>query len=83
MTMPTLKASEEQSPVRQKPQERTPETAPHGDAPIPAGIAARNDVTSGLFRFSVTQFLFALILVLVANPFFPKFTAARSSLAPR
>jgi hypothetical protein len=83
MTIPTTKVSEEQPPVRQKPSERPPETAPHGDAPIPAGIAARNDVTSGLFRFSVTQFLFALILVLVANPFFSKFTAARSWSAPR
>ena len=26
-------------------------------------------MTSGLFRFSATQFLLALILVLVANPF--------------
>jgi hypothetical protein len=30
-------------------------------------------VTSELFRFSVTQFLFALILVLVANPFLSQF----------
>ena len=30
-------------------------------------------MTSELFRFSVTQFLFALILVLVANPFLSQF----------
>jgi hypothetical protein len=41
--------------------EKTPETA------LP-GRLARSLVTSGLFRFSVTQFLTALILVLLANP---------------
>lgn len=73
MTIPTMKVSDEEAPVRQKPLERTPETAPHGDAPIPSGIPARHQVTSGLFRFSVTQFLVLLILVLVAKPFLSQF----------
>ena len=41
--------------------ERTPETA------LPVRLA-RHLVTAGLFRFSVAQFLAALILVLLANP---------------
>lgn len=36
-------------------------------------MAPRNHVTSGLFFFSVTQFLVALILALIANPFLSEF----------
>jgi hypothetical protein len=42
--------------------------APCDAAPIQTGTTPRNQVTPGLFRFSVTQFLVALILVLIAIP---------------
>jgi len=56
-----MRPSDEQPSVRQKTGERTPAAALAGDGPIPGEIGARNHVTSGLFRFSATQFLVALI----------------------
>jgi Ion channel len=53
----------------EQPSGRPPGTVLASGGAIPAGIPARSSVTSGLFRFSATQFLVALILVLVANPF--------------
>ncbi len=38
------------------------------------GSPTNSQVTSGLFRFSVTQFLVALVLMLIANPILDEFT---------
>jgi hypothetical protein len=50
--------------------QKTSESAPEA---VLAGAPTRSRVTPGLFRFSATQFLVALILVLVANPFLSQF----------
>lgn len=56
--------------LREKTSERILGTAPSDGSPIRAGIQPSNHVTAGLFRFSVTQFLVALILLLIAYPLF-------------
>ena len=64
-----MNATDDQSSVRQQSSKRMPAAALAPDDRIPSGKPSRKPVTSGLFRFSATQFLVALILVVIANPF--------------
>jgi hypothetical protein len=69
-----MSASAEQTPTSMENGNGTARTDVAGEAARPASAPARNRVTPGLFRFSVTQFLVALILVLIANPFLSQFS---------
>jgi len=63
-----ISTNDKQSSAHPDRLERTPETAASDSEQIRTGSKPRSQVTSGLFRFSVTQFLVALILALIAIP---------------
>jgi Ion channel len=63
--------SDEISPVSQPTFDRTSEASQSGGAETIA--SSRHRDTSGFFRFSVSQFLVALVLMLIINPFVPEY----------
>lgn len=71
-----MSSSNEQEPGRQNPPGGNPDKAPEQEKSKLASFPSRYFETSGLFRFSVTQFLVALILLLITTPFLTGFKQA-------
>ncbi len=68
-----MRSSDEQSNVDQNQATFTPAKGGQQEKSKTSATASRYFETSGLFRFSITQFLFALILLLIVTPFLSGF----------